>query len=199
MNEDINKMKISREYYKEYSKYLFLLCICVNIIGAEVVQIIRIPAFLDAAGTILAGLLMGSIPGAIVGLITNIALGFLMDSSYFYFAVINVLIGLIAGYIFSKYPFNIKTVLIASIIISVMASVIGNAISIVVFGGILDGSLSDLSMLLVENGLNLFLSVTITGFFANLLDKLLSFVLVFYIVGIIENRIEKDRSRRKLR
>jgi len=200
MDEDLKEMKISRDDYKKVLyRYLFLLCIGVNIVGAQMVPVFHIPAFLDAVGTILAGILMGSIPGAIVGLITNIALGFLVDSGYFYFAVVNILIGLIAGYIFSKYPFNIKTILAASIIISVMASLVGNTISIIVFGGAAGEPLDTLTALLVNNGVDLFSAVNITGFFANLLDKLLSFVLVFYIVGIVENNLKINDFQIKLK
>ena len=96
MDESITDMKINRDDYKKVLyRYLILLGVGVNIIGAQIVPIFHIPAYLDTVGTILSAILMGPILGALVGLVTNIALGFLIDPGYFYFAIVNVLVGII--------------------------------------------------------------------------------------------------------
>jgi len=187
----MNELKIEREDYKKVLyRYLILLSIGINIVGAQVVPILNIPAFLDSTGTIFSAVLMGPIIGAAVGLATNIALGFLVDSGYFYFAGVNILIGLITGYIFKEYPFNLKTVFVVSIFISIVASVIGNTISYMAFGGVAGEQLDRITALLVENGIDLFVSVNISGFFANLLDKVLSFAIVFCIMVMVDKNLK---------
>ncbi|ABO35955.1 conserved hypothetical protein [Methanococcus maripaludis C5] len=191
MDEKMNELKIEREDYKKVLyRYLILLSIGINIVGAQVVPILNIPAFLDSTGTIFSAVLMGPIIGAAVGLATNIALGFLVDSGYFYFAGVNILIGLITGYIFKEYPFNLKTVFVVSIFISIVASVIGNTISYMAFGGVAGEQLDRITALLVENGIDLFVSVNISGFFANLLDKVLSFAIVFCIMVMVDKNLK---------
>jgi len=178
------------DYIKVLYRYLILLGIGVNIVGAEIAVSLNLPAYLDMVGTIFSAILMGPIIGTAVGFFTNIALGFLIDPYFFYFAGVNALAGFITGYIFKNYAFNIKTVLIASVIISIMSSLIGNAIAYFVFGGDSGAPVDALTELLLSQGYDLFLAVNITGFFSHLLDKLLSFVLVFYMIAIAEKNLK---------
>jgi len=191
LDEKKKELKISREDYKKLMyRYLILLSIGINIVGAQAVPIFNIPAFLDTVGTIFSAVVMGPIIGAGVGLVTNIALGFLVDPSYFYFAGVNILIGLTTGYIFKEYPFNLKTVLGASIFISVIASIVGNTISYMAFGGVAGEQLDRITAILVDRGIDLFISVNISGFFANFLDKVFSFAIVFCIMMSIDRNLK---------
>ncbi|ABO35414.1 signal transduction histidine kinase, LytS [Methanococcus maripaludis C5] len=178
------------DYMRLLCKYLLLLGVGANIIGAQLVNVFQLPAFLDSVGTILAAVLMGPILGALVGLMTNIVLGFLVSHGAFYFAIVNILIGLITGYIFKKYPFNLKTVFITSIIISIVASLSSIIIKYVFFGGLVGKPIDTLTQLLLDNGLNLITAVSLTGFFANFLDRIISFAIVFILIGILENNLK---------
>jgi len=191
LDDKLNDLKIERETYKKVLyRYLILLSIGINLVGAHLVLLLKLPAYLDSVGTILAAILMGPIIGAVVGLATHFSLGIIMGPVYFHFAIVNGLIGLITGYIFDKYPFNLKTVLSASVVISLMASLVGNTISYIVFSGITGESVDILTKHLLELGFNLFTAVYITGFFSNFLDKLISFALVFYIIVILCDKFE---------
>ena len=186
MEDKLTDLKIERDDYKKVLyRYLILLSIGINIVGAHLVLLLNLPAYLDSVGTILAAILMGPIIGAIVGLATHFGLGLIIGSVYFHFAIVNGLIGLITGYIFAKYSFNLKTILVASVIISLMASLVGNTISYIIFSGITGESVDILTEHLLELGFNLFTAVYITGFFSNFLDKLISFAIVFYAIVII--------------
>jgi len=186
LDDKLNDLKIERDDYKKVLyRYLILLSIGINIVGAHLVLFLNLPAYLDSVGTILAAILMGPIIGAIVGLATHFGLGVILGPVYFHFAIVNGLIGLITGYIFDKYPFNLKTVLVASVIISLMASLMGNTISYIVFSGITGESVDILTEHLLELGFNLFTAVYISGFFSNFLDKLISFAIVFYVIVLL--------------
>jgi energy-coupling factor transport system substrate-specific component len=164
---------------------LTFLSIVINIIGAYLVLNLNLPVYLDSVGTILAAILMGPLVGAFVGLATHFSLGVFLGPVYFYFAVVNGVIGLIAGYIFKKQDFNLKTIISASIAIALVASLMGNSISYIVFSGITGESVDILTKNLLELGFNLFTAVYISGFLSNFLDKLISFALVFHIMGVI--------------
>ncbi|MBA2840991.1 energy-coupling factor transport system substrate-specific component [Methanococcus maripaludis] len=186
MKDNVNGLKIGREDYKKVLyRYLTLLSIVINIIGAYLVLNLNLPVYLDSVGTILAAILMGPLVGAFVGLATHFSLGVFMGPAYFYFAVVNGVIGLITGYIFKKYDFNLKTIISASIAIALIASLMGNSISYIVFSGITGESVDILTKNLLELGFNLFTAVYISGFLSNFLDKLISFAAVFYIMGVI--------------
>ncbi|MBA2846639.1 energy-coupling factor transport system substrate-specific component [Methanococcus maripaludis] len=113
---------------------------------------LNLPDYLDSIGTILVAILMGPIVGAFVGLATHFSLGVFMSPVYFYFAGVNGVIGLITGYIFKKHNVNLKTILSTSIFISLIASLMGNSISYIVFSGITGESVDILTKNLLEVG-----------------------------------------------
>lgn len=191
MKDNLNEPKIEREDYKKVLyRYLTLLSIVINIIGAYLVLNLNLPVYLDSVGTILAAILMGPVVGAFVGLATHFSLGVFMGPVYFYFAVVNGAIGLITGYIFKKHNLNLKTIVSASIVISLVASLMGNAISYSVFSGITGESVDILTKNLLEVGFNLFTAVYISGFLSNFLDKLISFAVVYYAMGVISAKFK---------
>jgi len=191
LKEELRALQNDRESYKKVLyRYLIIFSIGINIIGVQLVSILNFPAFLNTVGTILAGVLMGPFMGALVGLLTSIILGFLVDPGYFYFTFVNILVGFIAGYIFKEHPFNIKTVLGASIFISILTAIVGNTISYMALGGVAGDQIDKITQILIEKGFNVFLAVNITGFFANLLDKILSFLLVFIVIVILDKKLE---------
>lgn len=191
MEEKTDEVNMSSESYRMVLyRYLIVLSIGINILGAQIVPILNIPAFLDSTGTIFSAVIMGPIIGAFVGLLTNIVAGVAVDPIYFYYAPVNVIIGLSTGYIFKKNHFDLKTVFGASIVISILASVFGNATSYLLFAGSSGAQIDRLTQILLDRGLDLIIAMNITGFFANFLDKVISFALVFCIVGILEHNLK---------
>lgn len=148
------ELQKDRENYKKVLyQHLIILSICINIIGVELVPILNIPTFLNAVGTIFAGILLGPFAGALVGLLTSIILGFFIDPGYFYFTFVSVMVGFITGYIFKEYPFNIKTVIGASIFISVITAIVGNTISYMALGGVAGEQIDKVTQILIERDL----------------------------------------------
>lgn len=177
-----------------YDIYLYGIIISVglNIIGGVIVEYFKLPAFLDSVGTILIGAVLGPLYGALVGLITNLLLGYFVYSGLYYFAVVNILIGVTAGLIFKKYPFNFKYILIAALAVAIVGTIFGNLISYYVFGGITGSSIDQITMYLLKTGMDRLLAVNIAGFILNLIDKVASFAIVFVIVGTFQNIFEKS-------
>ncbi|MDK2929224.1 MAG: energy-coupling factor transport system substrate-specific component [Methanococcus sp.] len=191
MDDSLRDLQKDRKSYKKVLyRYLIILSIGINIIGVELVPILNIPTFLNAVGTILAGVLMGPFIGALVGFLTSIILGFFIDPGYFYFTFVSILVGFISGYIFKEYTFNIKTIISASIFISVITAIVGNTISYMALGGVAGDQIDKITQILIEKGVNVFLAVNITGFFANFLDKLLSFAIVFLVIMLMDNKMD---------
>ena len=61
-----NMSKISRMVI-----FLIPVCIAINLVGGQLAIMLKLPVFLDAIGTIIAGALCGPVPGMMVGLITH--------------------------------------------------------------------------------------------------------------------------------
>ena len=69
----------------------------INYIGKMFAQVLKLPLWLDAIGTVLAGLLAGPVVGAICGAINNIIYGLTMDPISFVYALSSIGIGVVVG------------------------------------------------------------------------------------------------------
>ena len=72
---------------------LCIACIALNVIGSKIALALKLPVFLDSAGTMLAGILGGYLPAIIVGYLTNIING-IADGASAYYGIVSVLIAL---------------------------------------------------------------------------------------------------------
>ena len=113
------------------------LGVVINIVFGTVVNLLHIPLlFLDTVGTILVAAILGPFAGAATGGITNIILGMTSNPKEMLFALVNIAVGLIVGYVAKKWNFNLKTAIITGLIISVVAPLIGTPIAVYIYGGL---------------------------------------------------------------
>ncbi|WP_459201965.1 ECF transporter S component [Methanococcus sp. CF] len=171
--------------------YIVAISLGLNILGSQAVTYFQLPAFLDSSGTILAAILFGPLIGALVGLLTNLVEGFFIYSGLYYFAIVNILIGFVTGVIFKKYPFNLKYVVITTIILALIGTIVGNIIAYYLFGGITGSSIDDITMYFAGSGMSVYNAVFVSGFIVNLFDKIISFALVFVIIGFFQKYFDK--------
>jgi len=185
-------MAEENSYKKTLYAYIFVISIAINIVGAEMVTLFKLPAYLDSVGTIFCAILLGPMAGVLVGLLSHLTLAVFLFPAIVYFAPVNALIGAITGYIFQKYPINFKNVVLASIVLAIFASLFGNLISLYVFGGNTGESVDILTKELMNRGLDVVSAIFVTGFVSNLIDKIISFVIVFIIIGLFGKYFESD-------
>ena len=74
-----------------------LLCLFLNWGGDQIVSRLNWPVWLDSAGTMLAAYLLGPWCAAVVGITSNL-LGHILYDIPWYYALISVLVALIAGF-----------------------------------------------------------------------------------------------------
>lgn len=159
------------------------ICVAINIVFGMVVQLLNIPLlFLDTLGTIMVAVLFGPLWGALVGLVTNLLLGILVDPTNIPFALVNIAIGVIVGFIFKKFDFTLITAIITGLIIAVVAPLIGTPIAVFLFGGIAGGFSDVLFAWLLASGQEIFTAAFIPRILSNVVDKTLSCVLVYFVI-----------------
>ena len=71
--------------------------IAINVVGGQIAVVLKLPVFIDVIGTILVGSLAGPLLGGVTGLATNLILG-ITNPSWIPYAIVNVAIGVAAGY-----------------------------------------------------------------------------------------------------
>lgn len=169
------------------------ISIGINIVLGTIVGWMSIPLlFLDTVGTILSAVVLGPVYGMAVGGITNVVLGFIYNPKDIPFALVNIAIGLVVGLIAKKYKFDIKTAIISGLILAVVAPAIGTPIAIYVYGG-LTGDFNDVFFTALKNaGKDIFSAAFIPRITSNIIDKVISCVLVSVsyrrLEGVINGR-----------
>jgi len=162
----------------------------VNIVAGQIVQWLRLPIFLDSIGTILAAVLAGPIAGAATGLVGNLLRALVAGPVEAAFAPVAMVIGAVAGWL-ARAGFFRRGWLsaVAGVIISFALTAVAIPIQIHLFGGV-TGAGSDLVLLyLVHIGRTLLSSVALTILGSNILDKVLSCLLVWQIVQRLPARL----------
>ncbi|WP_059172592.1 CD3073 family putative ECF transporter S component [Bacillus sp. FJAT-27445] len=160
------------------------LCIALNVVLGTVVSWMKIPLlFLDTIGTVLMAVLFGPWWGALVGVLTNLVLGVTTSPTAIFFGLVNVAIALVVGFAARRFDFTKWYIALATgLILSVVAPLIGTPIAVAVFGG-LNGSGMDVIVLwLRAAGEGIFASTFISRISSNLVDKIITCLLVMAII-----------------
>ncbi|WP_148136796.1 CD3073 family putative ECF transporter S component [Candidatus Formimonas warabiya] len=155
----------------------------VNIVGGLLAQTLKLPIFLDSIGTMLTAVILGPWLGALTGLLSNLLQGLFTDPINIPFGLVNAVIGLVVGFLALKRGFeDYVTPLIAGLILSVLAPIIGTPIAVYLFGGVTGGGVDLIYTVLLKAGNEIFASAFLARVPANLVDKLISAYLIMAIV-----------------
>lgn len=163
--------------------YLMTFCaIAVNIVLGIVTSLLKLPFYLDTLGTILTAVMIGPLPGAIVGALTNTITGFIYSMRDIPFALVSIAVALIAGFIAKQFKFNLITAIVTGLILSIVAPLIGTPIGIALYGG-LTGTVSDvIVMALKKAGASLFTASFVTKIGNNLIDKVGTCLVTYLLI-----------------
>lgn len=174
------------------------LSIAVNLILGTLVQTLKIPLlFLDTIGTIFSAALFGPFAGAVTGGLTNVIQGFMTSPTDIPFALVNIAIGIIVGFISKKFGFGLKPALISGLIIAVVAPLIGTPIAVWIYGGLTGGGTDFLVAWLLSSGKSIFEATFITRITGNLVDKIASAVLVSILISRLPSQVTGIVNARK--
>ncbi|MCI0372397.1 MAG: ECF transporter S component [candidate division NC10 bacterium] len=115
---------------------LIPVAIGINYAGKLVAAALRLPLWLDAIGTVLAAILAGPWVGALSGLLTNALYGITADPVSFFYGVVNLLIGFVAGFL-ARLGWFRRALLAAAAgtVIAVVAALSSTPINVSLFGG----------------------------------------------------------------
>ena len=168
--------------YLGRSILLILAAIAVNIaLGHWVKFTMQWPLYLDSIGTILVGALLGPLPGAATGAISNIIwYGLSGDIAILPYAIVAAFIGWAAGFAASYKAFErFPTAVLAGLLVGFGAAILAAPITAYVFGGVTGGGGDYLTSYLAATGANLLQATTIQGLLSDPLDKMISFAIAW--------------------
>jgi PAS domain S-box-containing protein len=172
----------SRLTYLGRSFLLILAAIVINIaVGHWVKFTMQWPLFLDSIGTILVGALLGSLPGAATGAISNLLWYFLLgNETILPYTIVAAFIGWAAGFAASYKAFErFRTVVLAGLLVGFGAAILAAPITAYMFSGVTGGGGDYLNAYLAAAGANLLQAATLQGFLTDPLDKMISFAIAW--------------------
>ena len=172
---------------------LVAIGIALNLALGQAASFLNLPIFLDSVGTVLAAVLAGPVIGGLTGLLTNLLWGLLQGPTAAFFAPVAMMIGIAAGLLARAGMFRSWwQAAISGAVIAVALSVVAVPIRIYLFGGV-TGSGADFAVAyLLKVGESLFGSVLITVIGTNLVDKIVTALLVWGIVRGLPARAVSD-------
>lgn len=168
---------------RTYALIFSSLAIALNIVLGTVSSMLSIPLlFLDTIGTIFTAAVFGPLYGALTGGLTNLIQGVITNPKSIPFALVNITIGLVVGFIAKKWKFDYKIALFTGLLIAVVAPLIGTPIATYVYGGI-TGDFNDVFFTwLVQSGQKVFTAAFIPRITSNIVDKVFSCLLVAFLI-----------------
>lgn len=191
MTENIsNRRQISLRRVLE----LILVCmigIAVNLLLSSMSTKLKLPFYLDSVGTIFAAAVGGTLPGVLVGLVTNL-LKSISDLPSIYYGTLNVMIAVaVASFTWDR---SKKRILIPLIItLAFIGGVLGSILTWFLFGFAGEGISADLARWIYDHLLSSrFLSQVVADFCIDLGDKAISVVLAFLGLILVPKRIMSD-------
>jgi PAS domain S-box-containing protein len=175
--------------YLVRSFVLVAAAIAANItLGYITRNVLSLPIYLDSVGTILVGALLGPLPGAVTGALSNLIWsGLLGDPLILPYALTAAFIGWAAGYAAWRGAFaRFRTVVLAGLLTGLGAALISAPITAYVFGDVTGSGTDYLTRYLTATGANLLQAATIQELISDPLDKTLSFVVAWLLWRVLQ-------------
>jgi len=174
------------------------LGIAINLVLGTTVQMLKIPLiFLDTLGTIFVAVLFGPLAGAVTGGLTNVIQGFMTSPQDIPFALVNIAVGLIVGFVSKRFKFDLKVAVIVGLILSVVAPLIGTPIAIWLYGGLTGGGTDFIVAWLLSTGSSIFTAAFIPRITGNLIDKVACCILISVLIQYLPAAIMVETLQSK--
>lgn len=73
-----------------------------NVVGANLALLLRLPIYLDSLGTVLSAVMLGPVYGMVPGILSGIISGCTSDIYSFYYIPVQMVVGVMAGIFYQK-------------------------------------------------------------------------------------------------
>lgn len=164
------------------------VCVAVNFVGGQLAGLLKLPMYLDIIGTIFASLLCGPWVGAVAGGLTNVVTG-IANPTNFAFIPVNIIAGLVTGFLARKNMFNKTWKWLLSMFIMAWVSIIVSApIVVLVYGGVTGGGTSLITAAALAAGANIWAAFFGTEGVFQVLDRIISFLICWAVIKVIPTR-----------
>jgi len=142
---------------------------------------VGLPLFLGTFGTVLAGALGGPWAGGLVGALSNVIYGLAIHAESLPYAVVNLAIGIVAGFV-ARWFDRPGPTLVAALIIAVIRAATSAFIGTLVYGGVPGNGTHFVTASVLMTARTLRHYVSAAEFLMDIIDKIVICYLVFFVV-----------------
>lgn len=162
--------------------------VAINVVGGQLASLLHLPMYLDTIGTIFTAIIAGPWVGAVCGLLTNVVTG-IINPVNFWFIHVNVIVGLLTGYLAKKGWFtNWKQGLLATVIMSVASTIASAPPVVYVYGGVTGSGTSLLTAVLLASGKSIWASFFSVEIVWTVIDRIISWIISLGVMKCIPDR-----------
>ncbi|MDR2020824.1 MAG: hypothetical protein LBQ14_08685 [Treponema sp.] len=186
---------MKKQRFDRMTLFLIPIGVAINFVGGQLALLLKLPLYLDAIGTIIVGALCGGIPGAIVGLISNVLNSLTYPLTLFY-GLLNIVFGLSAGWMSQRGVFlKLWKTLLSTLWYAFVGGGIGAVMTWVLYGfDFGTGNSAPIAITIYKllgepSGFLKFTTQFIAEFSMDIVDKLLTLLAVFFILRAMPVKI----------
>jgi energy-coupling factor transport system substrate-specific component len=170
------------------------LAIVLNVIGGQIALLFHLPIYLDSMGTIMIAMLYGPVYGMLPPLLYGLVMGFTLDIYSLYFMPVGLMLGLVTGLVSRYFSLKKWRMIPGAMLITIPGTIVSAVITAVLFGGITSSGSTVIVQVLNKAGLGLTASVFIVQILTDYLDRLLSLVVVSYLLHVIPSDLYRTEN-----
>ncbi|MDQ4081101.1 MAG: ECF transporter S component [Gemmatimonadota bacterium] len=164
--------------------------VALNLAIGAIVAALKLPVYLDSIGTVLVAALAGPLAGVLTGMTSNLVLGMLSSPVFIAFIPVTAVIGVSAGIASRVGGFRtIPRAVVTGILIGLLAGMMSVPIVLALFGGVTAGGTGIITIALRALDLPLASAAFIASISVDILDKVLSCVIVALVLMRLPRRI----------
>ena len=176
---------------------LMVVALAINIVVGTIVFQLKVPfVYLDSIGTILVGLVAGPWAGLVTGILSNLLWGLLGNPGYVPYAPVAGVIGLMAGIFGGMGWFKSWWKwLLGGLITGLVAALLSAPITAYVYCGVTGAGTDLLVGMFRATGASIMEAALGQGLITDLIDKTLSFFVVWVIIKALPETLLSRFSR----
>ena len=196
MDDKVADQNAQRSSRRRYAAVLCIAGLLVNIAGVQLARATGVPLYIDNIGSALAAALGGTIPGIVVGFLTNLVNG-IGDYTTAYYGSLTVLIAICSAWFERKgfYTFKKPWRLLAVIaVFALIGGGLGSVLTWTLYGfSFGDGISAPLAHRLYEGGrLSQFWSQFFADMLIDLADKSITVLIVAAVLNLLPAKLRKN-------
>ena len=175
MQQETESTKSGTSIYSVSITLLIILGVAaISGLITRVVSHFDIPLFLDSIGTAVVALCLGTLPGVLTGLLSNVAAELFhgLPGHHWPFAIVNMATGLTLGLMARRYDFSKGVVVAAAVLlVTLLNALLGTLVVTLVFTGVTAQAVDYLVTALVLSGQSIFSAAFLARLPINFIDK----------------------------